>query len=164
MNALEKLRETVDAIRGSSDPDGVTSAWGLAGRLLGRMPVDHGEVDRIVEARDASALDALVTRLEAPPAPEAAPKPKPDGDGKAFSTEDMAAAMRAFKKRLKLARLAEESKLGGRYVSGGKTSKIDAIIPPNDWGWEMWDALARAGRLVDTGQGFYALPGAERPA
>ncbi|MAY75388.1 MAG: hypothetical protein CMJ31_11855 [Phycisphaerae bacterium] len=64
--------------------------------------------------------------------------------------------MRAFKKRLKLARLNDESKLGGRYTSGGKKSKIDAIEPPTEFGPEVWRALAAEGRLRHTGQGFYA--------
>ncbi|TVQ63864.1 MAG: hypothetical protein EA378_00685 [Phycisphaerales bacterium] len=66
--------------------------------------------------------------------------------------------MRAFRKRLKLGRLAEESKLGGRYTSGGKKSSIDAIVPPNDYPPELWKALAHDGKLINTGHGMYALP------
>ncbi|KAA0217538.1 MAG: hypothetical protein DYG94_01195 [Leptolyngbya sp. PLA3] len=70
----------------------------------------------------------------------------------------MTAALKAFKKRLKLARLADESRLGGRYTSGGRESQIDAIIPPNEFPAAVWKALEKAGRLKHTGQGFYAEP------
>ena len=64
--------------------------------------------------------------------------------------------MHAFRKRLKLARLNDESKLGGRYTSGGKRSGIDAVQPPGEYPDRVWKALVQAGRLVDAGGGFYA--------
>ncbi len=64
--------------------------------------------------------------------------------------------MRAYTKRLKLARLADESRLGNRYTTGGRKSAIDAIIPPEEFPPEVWKALALAGKLRDTGGGFYA--------
>jgi len=67
--------------------------------------------------------------------------------------------MKAFKKRLKLGRLADESRLGGRYTSGGRTSKIDAIEPPREFEPGVWKALAAEGKLRDFGRGFYGLMG-----
>jgi hypothetical protein len=150
MNALEKLREVVDEIKAGKD------SWALAQRLVQRFPVDADESARAFKDRDAAALDALVTRLEHPT--RSGPADLSSASDVAVSEKDMAAAMRAFRKRLKLARLADESKLGGRYVSGGRKSEIDAIQPPNEFAPEVWQALVKAGQLKHTGQGFYAEP------
>ncbi len=66
-------------------------------------------------------------------------------------------AMKAFRKRLKLTRLDEESKLGGRYVSSGRQSSIVAIMPPHQYPDEVWQALVAQGKLKDAGNGFYEL-------
>ncbi len=66
-------------------------------------------------------------------------------------------AMRAFKKRLKLTKLDEESKLGVGPMSGGKKSAIVAIMPPYGYDKEVWDELVKQGRLKDSGRGFYEL-------
>jgi hypothetical protein len=150
MNALEKLREVTNTIATADNGLKLVDAWALAGRLLSRFPVDPAESARVLKEKDHSGLDAIVSRLENP-----APKPAP-APSREISEADMKAAMRAFHKRLKLARLAEESKLGGRYTSAGKRSDIDAIIPPTEFPKEVWAALVRAGRLIDRGQGFYA--------
>jgi hypothetical protein len=66
-------------------------------------------------------------------------------------------AMRAFRKKLKLSILDDESKLGGRYTSGGRKSAIVAIQPPYGYEPAVWQALVADGRLRDTGRGFYEL-------
>lgn len=154
MNALEKLRSVVEDLRAPKNPMGVLDQWQLAGRLLSRFPVDQTEAARICRERNWVALDAMVTGLEKP----AAPKPQADAAEQDVSEADMAAALKAFKKRLKISRLADESKLGGRYTSGGRQSKIDAILPPNEFPPAVWKALEKAGKLKHTGQGFYAEP------
>ena len=127
-------------------------AWALIGRLLGRMPVDEAEASRVCTERDLAGLDALVATLESPaPAPAKGAPPSDEVQ------RQMAPAMKAFRKRLKLSRLADESKLGGRQLSGGHKSEIDAILPPTDYPREVWEALADAGQLKRTGGGFYAL-------
>lgn len=150
MNALEKLRETTDAIRAISDHTKILDQWNLVGRLLARFPADKAEADRVLRERDAAGLDALVSRLEHPQ-PKAAPAAEAD-------EVTMERALKAFRKRLKVSRLADESKLGGRYTSGGRKSGIDAMIPPNEFAPEVWKALERAGKLRHTGGGFYAEP------
>jgi hypothetical protein len=118
------------------------------------MTSDQAAVAAAVKARDLEALDAIVSALENP-APKAAPG---EASANEVTQADMEAALKAFKKRLKLARLADESKLGGHYTTGGKQSQIDAIVAPNEFRPEVWKALEKAGRLKHTGQGFYALP------
>jgi hypothetical protein len=65
--------------------------------------------------------------------------------------------MKAFKKRLKLARLDDESSLGRGPMSGGKSSSIVAIMPPNQYPRAVWDELVARGRLKYAGQGLYQL-------
>ena len=77
----------------------------------------------------------------------------PTGDSP--TPEELRRAMKAFKKRLKLARLDDESRLGrGAMTSGGK-SGIVAIRPPHQYPQAVWDELVRQGRLKYSGQGLY---------
>lgn len=82
-----------------------------------------------------------------PPSPSDGPTP-----------EELRRAMKAFKKRLKLARLDDESTLGRGPMSGGKHSSIVAIMPPHQYPKAVWDALVEQGRLKYSGQGMYQLP------
>lgn len=157
MNAVEKLRSLVVELRSAPHPALKKETWELAARLMGRMPVSAAEIDRVCGSGDVDGLDALVRRIEGPPA---GAKPAPAASGPPVSPEmahEMEMALRAFRKRLKVMRLADESKLRGRRLSSGKSSEIDAIEPPKEFGPEVWRALARAGKLKDTGAGFYAL-------
>lgn len=88
-----------------------------------------------------------------PAAPGASPaKPAP-------SEDDLKRALGAFKKRIKLMRLDQESHLGGgRPMSGGKKSDIDQIMPPSQFPREVWKELAARKLIRDHGQGFYSLP------
>jgi hypothetical protein len=151
MNAVQKLRELVGEV--GKGPASAMQAWPVATRLLGRMPLDQAEVKRVCDARDAVGLDALVRRLESPaPAKPASVDPAVA----AVSAEEMRAALHAFNKRLKLMRLSDESRLGGRYTSGGRASNIDAIQPPDEHPEAVWKALVAAGKLRYAGEGFYA--------
>jgi hypothetical protein len=80
--------------------------------------------------------------------------PAPDDP---LSHENLKRAMKAFRKRLKLTRLDEESKLGRSPLSGGKKSSIVAIMAPYGYPREVWEELVRQGKLRDAGRGFYEL-------
>ncbi len=74
------------------------------------------------------------------------------------SEEDLKKALKAFKKRLKLARLDEES---GLSRGGGKKSAIAGIQPPAGHPPEVWEELVKAGKLKREYIGMYSLaPGA----
>ncbi|MBM4024090.1 MAG: hypothetical protein FJ280_01605 [Planctomycetes bacterium] len=66
-------------------------------------------------------------------------------------------ALKAFKKRLKLTRLDEESSLGGGPCSSGRGSGIVAIQPPNQYPREVWEKLVEQGKLRRAGGGMYEL-------
>ncbi|HYV36807.1 MAG TPA: hypothetical protein VE988_13955 [Gemmataceae bacterium] len=73
------------------------------------------------------------------------------------SKEELKAALKAFKKRLKLTRLEEESKLTRRPTTSGQPSAIVAIVPPNQFGPAVWDELVKQGKLKKAGQGTFEL-------
>lgn len=70
--------------------------------------------------------------------------------------EELKKALKAFKKRLKLTRLDDESKLGHSPLTGGG-AKIVEIQPPSGFGREIWDELTAKGFLKNEGRGFYRL-------
>jgi hypothetical protein len=71
--------------------------------------------------------------------------------------EQLKAALKAFKKRLKVTRLDAESKLGVGPLSGGRGSGIVAITPPHEYPLPVWDELVRQGKLKKAGGGTYEL-------
>ncbi|GJM27061.1 MAG: hypothetical protein DHS20C16_34760 [Phycisphaerae bacterium] len=75
----------------------------------------------------------------------------------AIPAEELRRAMKAFKKRLKLARLDAESALGRSAMSGGKDSGIVSIVPPRQFPKAVWDELVRLERLRYVGQGLYEI-------
>ncbi len=73
--------------------------------------------------------------------------------------ERLKAAFNAFKKRFKLTKLDDESRLGGgRPTTSGRKSSIAGITPPREFPSEIWRELARQGRIKDAGGGFYTMP------
>ncbi len=149
--------------------------------------VDQAEAERVAAAMEIEGLDAIVRGIESPGARGAAgtgsgagsaggtgpgsaggvagssaapPSPSAitDPAARAKLEHDMESAMRAFRKRIKLARLSDESTLGGRQLTSGKKSGIDAMMPPREFPAAVWIALAEAGRLKHVGEGFYSLP------
>ena len=76
----------------------------------------------------------------------------PDGT---FTKETFQRAMKAFKKRLKLSRLDDESKLGHEPMTKGGRSGICAVQPPDQYPVEVFDALVERGRLKKAGPGLY---------
>ncbi|HYT89178.1 MAG TPA: hypothetical protein VEL76_10755 [Gemmataceae bacterium] len=71
--------------------------------------------------------------------------------------DELKQAMKAFRKRLKLTRLDEESKISRRPVTGGQSSGIVAITPPNQFPQAVWEELVRQGKLKKAGHGTYEL-------
>ena len=71
--------------------------------------------------------------------------------------EDLKRAMKAFKKRLKLTQLDDESSLGRSPLTGGGTSGIESITPPREFPQEIWDELVKQGRLSKDSDGFYRI-------
>ncbi len=85
------------------------------------------------------------------------PESEPSLPSDSPTPEECRKAMKAFKKRLKLARLDDESGLGHGPMSSGRSSGIVAIMPPNQYPKAVWDELVARGRLKYAGQGLYQL-------
>jgi hypothetical protein len=74
-----------------------------------------------------------------------------------ISPEVLKRALKAFKKRLKLTALDEDSRLGRGPLSGGATG-VCAIQPPNQYPLAVWEELHKQGRVRNIGHGLYELP------
>ena len=82
--------------------------------------------------------------------------PLPDSDP-APRKEVLRLAMKAFRKRLKLMKLDDESRLGHGPMSGGGRSGVVAITPPNQFPKDVWEELVEQGKLRRAGRGIYEL-------
>ncbi len=83
---------------------------------------------------------------------------QPSLDKSSIDPANLKRAMKAFRKRLKLTRLDEESKIGRNPLTSGKKSQVVAIMPPHQYPREIWQELVGQGKLKDSGNGFYELP------
>lgn len=70
---------------------------------------------------------------------------------------ELKAAMKAFRKRLKLTCLDDQSKIGVGPMSSGRKSGIVGITPPDQFPRSVWDELVRQGKLKKAGGGMYEL-------
>ncbi|MBL8879995.1 MAG: hypothetical protein JNG88_12820 [Phycisphaerales bacterium] len=77
--------------------------------------------------------------------------------GSQFDSVQLKNALKAFKKRLKMARLDDESRLGHGAMTTGGRSGIVAIQPPNQYPPAIWPELVRQGKLRSAGYGLYEL-------
>lgn len=80
------------------------------------------------------------------------PQPSP------HTPQELKAAFKAFKKRLKLTCLDDQSRIGVGPMSGGLPSAIVAITPPDQYPPSVWEELARQGKLKRAGSGMYEMP------
>ena len=71
--------------------------------------------------------------------------------------EELRRAFKAFKKRLKLTRLDNDSRLGHGALTGTGKSQILAIQPPTGFPREVWEELVAQGQLRNAGHGMYEL-------
>ena len=76
--------------------------------------------------------------------------------------DELKKALRAFRKRLKIMQLEDDSKLGHSPLTGAK-SQILAIRPPSGFGKEIWEELAEKGYLKYDGGGLYMPTGKDIP-
>ena len=145
---LTTLDELTAAIGGYDDPRRASGEWKQVFKLLQKTPLPAGRVAHVTGMRDVGLLAELVDQLRQPEA--AAPSEAP-------SEETCRKAFQAFRKRLKLTVLDEESKLGRSPLSKGSDGSAAAIVPPDEWPDAVWQELARQGKLHYVRDGFYEL-------
>ena len=154
-----RLKQLLTAIGGYDDPRRAAGEWKQVWRLLQQTSLPPGRVNGVVGMRDAAGLAALIAELAGADADEAAPA---GAEAPPVDAETCRRALRAFRKRLRLTKLDDESKLGRGPLSKGSSDAYAAIEPPNDWPDEVWQELARQGRLKYIGHGFYEMPSAPK--
>ncbi len=71
--------------------------------------------------------------------------------------EELKKALKTFKKRLKLTRLDDDSKLGRSPLTGTASERVVSMQPPSGFGKEIWEELVDKGFLKRDGVGFYEL-------
>ena len=81
---------------------------------------------------------------------------EPGPESPEITPTELKKAMKAFKKRLKLTALDEDSRLGGGPFSKGSQGVV-GITPPNQFPRAVWDELVRQGKLRSAGHGLYEL-------
>jgi len=123
------------------------NAWTHARHALESTRAQEPELARTIDARDHAGLRAMVEQWDS----GKALLPKQD-------REVLSRAMKAFRKSLKVTRLDAESSIGGGPMSSGRHSGILGMRPPDRYPREVWDELARQGRLVSVGHGIFELP------
>ena len=74
-----------------------------------------------------------------------------------FTSEELKAALKAFKKRLKILRRDDESSLSRGAMTGGRRSGIAGVRPPEQFPKEIWAALEEQGKMRYVGSGLYEL-------
>ncbi|HET6426802.1 MAG TPA: hypothetical protein VFJ30_00220 [Phycisphaerae bacterium] len=146
---VTELEELAAAIRGYDDPRRASAEWKQAYRLLQKTDLPPGRVTHVVGMRDVAGLTGLIEQLRTPAAAAPPAAEAPDAD-------TCKRAMRAFRKRLALTVLDEQSTLGHGPLSKGAAG-VAAIIPPSDWPESVWQELVRQGKLRYIGHGFYEL-------
>jgi hypothetical protein len=75
----------------------------------------------------------------------------------ASTPPELKAALKAFKKRWKLTRLDDQSRIGVGPMTSGRPSGIVGITPPLEYPQAVWDELARQGKLKKVGSQQYGL-------
>jgi hypothetical protein len=106
---------------------------------------EDADVALPVLERDLGELNALIAAWDG-----GRPLPK-------WDREILKRALKAFRKRLKVHRLDDESSSGRNPLSRGESSGILGVKPPEQHSQEIWDVLIAQGKLRDGGFGLLEL-------
>jgi len=145
---VTKLDGLMAAIRGYDDPRKASAEWKQVYKLLQNGSLPPGRITGVVGMRDVAGLAAMIEELRAPAPAALADVPNEDTCRK---------AMQAFRRRMSLTILDEESKLGRGPLSKGASGDVAAIVPPREWPDSVWQELVRQGKLRYIGHGLYEL-------
>src|ERR1051325_7732611 len=126
-----------------------TQSNGCGKGMRPRRASDLETLSTILTTGCLNHLVPLRPREETPMADPTPPTPP--------TQKELRAAFKAFKKRLKVTQLDEDSKLSKRPTTSGGSSRIVAIEPPNQFGKAVWEELVKEGKLKKAGHGMYEL-------
>jgi len=144
---LNRMRELAGRIAAAGDEAEAEAGWRALERLLEQAGADEKE-EIALPVLDQSLADvhALLDGWESGTV--------------ALAEWDRAVlkrAMKAYRKRLKLVRLDDESSASRNPLSRGDESTILGVRPPQQYPQEVWDCLVAQGRLRDAGGGLLEL-------
>jgi len=142
-----RLRDLATRLDTAGDDAERERLWQEADRLL--QEVDAEEDADLALPIWERELAGLRARLEAWDTGRA---PLPEWDKAVLRR-----AFKAYKKRLKLMRLDDESTAGVNPLSAGRESSILGIRPPEQYPPEIWAVLVAQGKLRDAGDGLLEL-------
>jgi hypothetical protein len=123
-------------------------------KILADKPRGFGAAN----AAPSASLARTSPEAQSQPSSVSAATPSPVA-AQPISPDTLKNALHAFKKRLKLTRLEEESRLGSKVLTGGRKSATVAIQPPRDYPQAVWNELASQGKIKTYGSGLYELIG-----
>lgn len=142
-----RLRAALARVEGAVDPAQAATAWAEAERDVSAAQADEDEEIALpVLERSPEALGALVRGWDA------GTSPLPEWD-----TAVLKRALKAYRKRLKLARLDDETTTSRNPLSRGEESGILGVRPPDQYPPEVWALLVAQGKLSDAGGGLLEL-------
>lgn len=162
------------------EPKALGAKWKDLHALLKKAPCDQMRLARFIAERNVDSMRELleVIAKAPPPAPRTplggvpgagAPAPRQSLQPQIMvraekpTPQQLKTALAAFKKRLKLTRLDQESRLGRSPLTGGAKSTVVAILPPNLYPKTYWEELEKQGQIRNTGGGFYELVEKAKP-
>ncbi|MCY2930898.1 MAG: hypothetical protein NTV86_15695 [Planctomycetota bacterium] len=153
---VAKLEELLATLRGLGDPRRASLEWKQVHRLLEKTDLPKAGAAHVVGMRDVEALAGLVDQLRTP-APAAGESSAP-APGDVPDAETCRQALKAFRKRLALTKLDEESQLSRSPLSKGTDwMAVAAIELPGEFPDAVWLELVRQGKLRPLGHGMYSL-------
>lgn len=169
----------------ATDPTGPSSGpkWKSLHTLLKKAPCDQMRLARFIAERNVEAMRKVLDEVAAapppaprqpayapsadgtPPPPRPSPPPLVQVRAEKPTPQQLKTALAAFKKRLKLTKLEQESRLGRSPLTSGAKSNIIAILPPNPnlYPKIYWEELEKQGQIRNTGGGFYELVDKPKP-
>jgi hypothetical protein len=142
-----RLRALVAKIEDGVDPAEEEALWAAAEADLEAANAEE-DADIALPILDRS-LPELKTLIEAWNAGKRSLPP--------WDREILKRGLKAFRKRLKLARLDDESSSGRNPLSKGESSSITGVKAPEQITQEVWDTLIAQGKLRDGGYGMLEL-------
>ena len=157
---LEGLAKLVAQVEGGKPSAMAGGAGGAAGGGSGSISGGGGKEHRGATPLDNSEIKARGAQSVADGRTVGQMRAEAAAAGGYDSLEEanLKRALKAFRRKLKNFRRDDESKLGSKYVTSGKTSGISAIEPPKEFPAAVWQKLAESGRLKRSGGGTYELP------
>jgi hypothetical protein len=146
---LTKLDELLTAINAFDDPRRASAEWKHVFKTLEKADLLTPQAKHIIGMRDVENLTAMIEQLRSP---------EPITEGEPIDEAELKRAFKAFRKRLTVTSLDDESKLGRSPLTQGTRNSAPTVTPPIEWPNEVWMQLVRQGKLRYIGHGLYGLP------